>query len=489
MSGSHDGDREGTLVIHSANCADEARRRSGVGSIAASRSPLPLKSRDSNPRHPSSKQSTLEASSPQSSASPSPQKRTTVPRSPHTGKKHKRRRESGLLPPQQRGQTPETSEQEGGLWQVEVPSLQEVYSDVGDSQNTRGKSRPGGSVRVRDIAAQLGSVKRAMGVTKEDQAEGLPRPASPEGLSPVEEERASEGTRYIRVCSNGRLIGISSGPSLSSRAESALFSPEPSSAEGTDDDGFRGRRVRKSVNYKEPSLTKCVLPLPTDRIDTDTLCRKMRKPDGLATNDAIRRPSLSALLSPGEMLQPHMPQPQPDFSGMRRKSVLPKHGVPSEQPVDDNDEDDVDDLPDLLPDREVPQVDDVEAEEVNNHTAFGRGEPSPTPLPRDVSLSAVCTKGDEVYVLPPVRATKPKATRTSPRKNGVKIHPPPVRKDTLSVGFSRMLPNTSRSVSAGQASSGASLLQARGALVDLPSDNGQAGPPRRKATSLVVWGP
>ncbi|ORX36422.1 hypothetical protein BD324DRAFT_496300 [Kockovaella imperatae] len=79
------------------------------------------------------------------------------------------------------------------------------------------------------------------------------------------------------------------------------------------ENGLRGRRIRQSVNYKEPSLTK-----------------KMRKPDGLSLEETLKksysRPSMDMLseTAPGFIGRPTMDSTR--GGGLRRKSALPKSG-------------------------------------------------------------------------------------------------------------------------------------------------------------------
>ena len=137
------------------------RRRSGVGSVAASRSPLPFITRDRIPRDSLSALVILETGSPRSSASPSPHKQALgVPRSPHTEKKQKRRRESGLLRPRSRSATPETAEAGVLSDRVEVltvPHIFEVSPPEGESIGSEQSTR---HVRVKNIAGMLDPAQR-----------------------------------------------------------------------------------------------------------------------------------------------------------------------------------------------------------------------------------------------------------------------------------------------------------------------------------------
>ncbi len=171
------------------------RRRSGVGSVAASRSPLPLVMRDSIPRQPFLSRTLSPASPPRSSASPSPQKRSTVPRSPNTEKKHKRRRESGLLLPRTQKRMPEESES-GHLSESQGRFRSSVGRGDAEVFGTaqlkgKGKTRAIEDVRMKDIAAQLATVNSMKANTKRDTVDmAPPHKESPSrgGLSPVGEE-------------------------------------------------------------------------------------------------------------------------------------------------------------------------------------------------------------------------------------------------------------------------------------------------------------
>lgn len=152
-------------------------RRSGVGSVSASRSPLPLVSRDTIPRQPFLSSTIHEGISPQSSVSPSPQKRSKVPRSPNTEKKHKRRRESGILLPRLRQKSPEgTIEGQVGIWEDFVPRDTSVMA----TQPCRGKKteRSPDVVAVKDTAVSIESLRAPKSHAKWEMQELTPNGAN-----------------------------------------------------------------------------------------------------------------------------------------------------------------------------------------------------------------------------------------------------------------------------------------------------------------------
>ncbi|WVR04087.1 hypothetical protein IAU60_001086 [Kwoniella sp. DSM 27419] len=277
-------------------------RSSEAASVAASRSP-----RRNVPAYVEVPDTPLSPISPAKSLSPSPKKHiASGPR------KHRRRRESGLLTLTVGSPSP-----------TKATSLIQVKRDEDDVGETS-EWEEGGA--VLDIVPV--EVESATGVVENI--------AMPTDIIVVDSKSANTMEAIAEVTSSE-----SSGSSRQSHT--ALSSPTATSAmgdHGIDDDGTgRRRRARSSVNYKEPSLNK-----------------KMRKPDGLTAEEAFN-PVLrkSPRKSPQKSASPPPSAPVlftstkvivPRNTGMRRKSMLPKAGPKAvqEQHSDQEDEDDVDDL-------------------------------------------------------------------------------------------------------------------------------------------------
>ena len=176
------------------------RRRSGVGSVAASRSPLPLSSREPAARRPILVDPIPQSGYLADTTSPSPQPRSTVSRSPNTGRKHKRRRESGLLLPQ----STELATAQILLWN-EKPNGPSSSRDEGEEMRPQMRETTNGRAPASDglkhTSAPLnpeicakGSVKERQNPTKQKIA-SIPLPGDP--LSPVEGLKR-ESSRLIR---------------------------------------------------------------------------------------------------------------------------------------------------------------------------------------------------------------------------------------------------------------------------------------------------
>lgn len=109
--------------------------------------------------------------------------------------KHKRRRESGLLLPQLRSATPEAPDQgekREGSETPERPSTEDTDTLVRGEITAKRKSKKQaiGSIKMKDIAAQLRSIDGDSGQTKRQNNRLDPGAEfrSPGGLSPVGEE-------------------------------------------------------------------------------------------------------------------------------------------------------------------------------------------------------------------------------------------------------------------------------------------------------------
>ncbi|WWD16794.1 hypothetical protein CI109_101226 [Kwoniella shandongensis] len=287
-----------------------ARRRSrgrhtDVGSVAASRSPRPTQL-----ARPDVKNSPNRTPS-----SPSPRKQHTH----NVSKQQKRRRQSGLLPPRQRSESPRVTPD-----REEEPISEPIFEIAETSE-----WEEGGLVEI-----------------KPDEAK-----AFVQDVVAVDELKIGDVARPTEIMST-IVEGSSEGGSGSSRSHqsSQPITSSPTSDSNADEPA-RGRRARQSVNYKEPSLNK-----------------KMRKPDGISAEEALKPISNSRKSMAPDQSQPTTPKrgssrattprrgehndtpppPLPEMDatrvnemltkkvamvpvargqqGMRRKSVLPKAG-------------------------------------------------------------------------------------------------------------------------------------------------------------------
>ena len=220
-----------------------------MGSVAAVRAPIPPASaetpvtmRSKSPRRPLNK----------ASISSIPITATETGSPPKTDRKAKRRRESGLIvAPILRSPTPPTetyveiSEEEGEI--APLPETSTVTRLAPTSAKTKERAP---LVKMKDIAAglahdRLGSAASVVANTVGAE-EGIDGPISPKRmgdkalaqLAEAAEERSARGD----------------SSSLSSRM--STISSETEAAIAADEEGGRGRRARRSVNYKEPSLHK-----------------------------------------------------------------------------------------------------------------------------------------------------------------------------------------------------------------------------------------
>ena len=197
----------------------------------------------------------------------------------------------------------------------------------------------------------------------------------------------------------------------------------------------------------------------------------MRKPDGQSAGEALRsRASLSALLTPDDLPA----QPQSHFPGMRRKSVLPRHisrSVTLIQALEAEDE--VDKSADVLAVGGAPTVlTPGDENEATNDLASRSDMRTPTPTPRDLPLPI----GLSNFALPPIKGvpadeSKQTAKRTSPRKGGGSLHPPPLarKEGTPSLGMGRPPTKTGKPPPPG--SRMPSMKGSREVLADLLSHN------------------
>ncbi|ODO06258.1 hypothetical protein L198_01490 [Cryptococcus wingfieldii CBS 7118] len=289
-------------------------RQTDVGSIAASRSPQ----RKAYPLSPARR-----------SLSPSPKKASAI-RLPIVPK---RRRESGLLPPRPRSLSPEavqTREEQP----LEEPEEAAVEAVVAEEEGIEDEWEEGPVVEMKpDEALAL--------VEEEDENEedaGLP------ARKEQEQEKEKEKEKTPAQAGEGETadITVAWGPSRLSTSSTEHVEAETAG---------RSRRARGSVvSYKEPSLNK-----------------KMRKPDGVQTEDAIKTLGNRHSVTPKKATPKKgkrdtrrlsSPVPMPDFSdrpsasssassrsasisssqGMRRKSMLPKSNMGKGKARDDNQE-------------------------------------------------------------------------------------------------------------------------------------------------------
>ncbi|ODO09330.1 hypothetical protein I350_02930 [Cryptococcus amylolentus CBS 6273] len=286
-------------------------RQTDVGSIAASRSPQ----RKAYPLSPARR-----------SLSPSPKKASAI-RLPIVPK---RRRESGLLPPRPRSLSPKAvqAREEQPLEESEEAAVGAV---VAEEEGIEDEWEEGPVVEMKPDEAL------ALVEEEEQQEEDAGLPARKEQEQEKEKEKtpvqAGEGETDITVAS--RTSRLSSSSTEHVEAETA----------------GRSRRARGSVvSYKEPSLNK-----------------KMRKPDGVQTEDAIKTLGNRHSVTPKKATpkkgkrdtrRQSSPVPMPDFSdrpsassstssrsasisssqGMRRKSMLPKSNMGKGKARDDSQE-------------------------------------------------------------------------------------------------------------------------------------------------------
>ncbi|TYJ53542.1 hypothetical protein B9479_005811 [Cryptococcus floricola] len=291
-------------------------RQTDVGSIAASRSPQ----RKAYPLSPARR-----------SLSPSPKKASAI-RLPIVPK---RRRESGLLPPRPRSLSPEAvqTREEQPLEESEEAAVEAV---VAEEEGIEDEWEEGPVVEMKpDEALAL--------VEEEDENEedaGLP--------ARKEQEQEKEKEKTPAQAGEGESQRQEMAPEAASRpSRLSTSSTEHVEAETAG----RSRRARGSVvSYKEPSLNK-----------------KMRKPDGVQTEDAIKTLGNRHSVTPKKATPKKgkrdtrrlsSPVPMPDFSdrpsasssassrsasisssqGMRRKSMLPKSNMGKGKARDDNEE-------------------------------------------------------------------------------------------------------------------------------------------------------
>ena len=222
----------------------------------------------------------------------------------------------------------------------------------------------------------------------------------------------------------------------------------------------------------------------------------MRKPDGLAVDDAYDTKSgrtsfsgMSPLPFPSisEDLGTLQPLPPHHLTGLRRKSALPKamSRLPASLDEDDEDEDLVDNLAALDEDENVPALVTPDVEEdgsdylaVRSAAPLSSGSSStqsegrtPTPAPRHATsspplLALGATSGSH--------ATRPQ-TRTSPRKGGASQPRSTTKYSTTpSLGGIKLSSGGSRLQAVAMAPSATHAMpvqRTRDALADLPSTN------------------
>ncbi|OCF42561.1 hypothetical protein I317_03677 [Kwoniella heveanensis CBS 569] len=322
-------------------------RTSESGSVSASRSPR----RSTAESYVEFGSSPL--SSPAKSASPSPKKHSTVTKRP------RRRRESGLL------HLPHQTETRSRR-SPPPPVQEEIRVKFAEPEQADSEWEEGGAFEIQpdEAVAIIGAGEDILmpsdAVVLTSSVKGT------EVLDTIKEASGSEG-------------GSGSSRSNGLTGSNELTSEIPADEMNADENhGFRGRRARSSVNYKEPSLNK-----------------KMRKPDGVSAEEALKpvsRKSVASSSRPGtpkkggeetnSSLSPAPPETStshsasaslakvtlPRQTGMRRKSVLTtkasisasrrKPTVYLELGEDSDGDMDADDV-DALVDAEMGQWDDV----------------------------------------------------------------------------------------------------------------------------------
>ena len=211
----------------------------------------------------------------------------------------------------------------------------------------------------------------------------------------------------------------------------------------------------------------------------------MRKPDGLSAEDAVQgRSSLSALLSPGDF---PATRPQILLPGMRRKSVIPRPFTHAKsgmiEDAEDEDEDEVDNCPDLMGHLGIPEVvTPAQEKDEPNYIESGEIKRTPTSIPIEVPLPIRVTPpnppGDKA---PAAKTGAVQAiNRTTPRKT-VTHRDGQAKKGAASVpGVARPLKGATLSPAGSRVHLPSSAPPARDALADLHTDNGQAGAARGK---------
>lgn len=228
---------------------DGYRRESGIASIATSRSPIPFAVRQ-NAVQPRRRSIT-----PDSPTVPSPSPKKTG-KSPGP-KKHKRRRESGMLQLPSRADLAviEATESSGPIKSKNsIAGIQPILddsrvSDLLSVETTTTSNTSNSCIQAKDSGSTSRGSSRAYDEPSISQTERT--------LLPVPEHRTSH-QRSDAVYADGTSI---EGVETEYRSTSIVApSPAPSAAASVDDDANGGRRgrARKSVNYKEPSLTKYV---------------------------------------------------------------------------------------------------------------------------------------------------------------------------------------------------------------------------------------
>ncbi|WWC59950.1 uncharacterized protein I303_102513 [Kwoniella dejecticola CBS 10117] len=348
-----------------------ARRNAGMGSIASSRSP---RRSGQSPKVTYMEITSPSPSKPRSrskaSASPSPKKSSTsmtpitssVPSttSSSVAKKQRRRRESGLITITPRSPSPPPPT----VCPNQEPDNGE-YSEWEEGQ-------------AIDISPSDADVDTSPDLNTRRQNEDISMPLDISSLS----SSGGPGAKQVELLDT--IKEVSTAESATSSSASSRQPAVGQVGQEEEKGNGRGRRSRSSVNYKEPSLSK-----------------KMRKPDGVSTEEFLLsqsnpRRSLAAGMIPPTTSQPNTPpkstspfgddsplsplpdladdlhyqlQPakngrtgmaktktntnnntntnpliRPEQSAMRRKSTLPKAGnkkrVEDEDKDEDEDEDD-----------------------------------------------------------------------------------------------------------------------------------------------------
>ncbi|EIW69167.1 hypothetical protein TREMEDRAFT_62894 [Tremella mesenterica DSM 1558] len=357
-------------------------RRSGMGSKAASRSPIPKGLRDvlDPPLGEMSSPSSTN-SSPLAQMSPAPV------RGVENGR---RRRESGLLP------ASEPQQEEEGEWE----------------EGERVLLSPEDAARILPPATEstMLPLPRMILTTEEDATTDMP-------VSPM------------------RALSLDE-PSSSSASKPS--SQSDFSSDTLEEEGGRARRARRSVNYKEPNLhTKMRKP---DTMSSTDPRRGSSRSSFAATSLLSPPPSSRAASSePGPEVIPSMMQalqasvPEgsskyvtAQFGPMRRKSVLPKSIPRPEEDEDDDDlvddalgtvEDEVGDQPaSLSATLERPTAPPITSNNgLHKSTTVSLLAPAPAPVAR----SGMSILGVGQTSKPPSASSNRSvsAPRSSPRKN------------------------------------------------------------------------
>ncbi|WVQ73883.1 hypothetical protein IAR50_003464 [Cryptococcus sp. DSM 104548] len=296
-------------------------RQTDIGSVAASRSPQ----RKALPFSPARR-----------SSSPSPKKASAI-RKPIIPR---RRRESGLLPTRPRSLSPEV-EQMSKMQAAEHPEKADMKMGVTQAEPVEEEWEEGPVVEMKpDEAMALveegdEDEEEENPIAKQEQGQGQEKKAEEEETRVTTEAKEDKGPRREKtpeaIVTSNEPTPETSGPNRTSPSSTECVEAEVAG---------RSRRARGSVvSYKEPSLNK-----------------KMRKPDGVQTEDVIKTVGTRHSVTPKkatpkkgkrETRRISSPVPMPDFSdrpstsssasarsasisssqGMRRKSMLPKSNM------------------------------------------------------------------------------------------------------------------------------------------------------------------